>query len=127
MPGISNLMSDSASNHKLTDFVARYWHYGHILEMCEKRFTTDYCKWAKKQGYRSYERLASEILAVGQSCYKYGYLGFSVRVMPVIQPQRLSSVVKLEANSRRTWNMECHVFAAKPVMVASAILPIAHR
>lgn len=67
MPGIGNLMSDSASNHKLTDFVARYWHYGHILEMGEKRFTTDYCKWAKKQGYRVYERLASEILAVAQN------------------------------------------------------------
>lgn len=67
MPGIGNLMSDSASNHKLTDFVARYWHYGHILEMGEKRFTTDYCKWAKKQGYRMYERLASEILAVAQN------------------------------------------------------------
>ena len=67
MPGISDLMSDSASNHKLTDFVARYWHYGHILEMGEKRFTTDYCKWAKKQGYRVYERLASEILAIAQN------------------------------------------------------------
>ena len=67
MPGIGNLMSDSASNHKLTDFVARYWHYGHILEMGEKRFTADYCKWAKKQGYRVYERLASEILAVAQN------------------------------------------------------------
>lgn len=67
MPGIGNLMSDSAGNHKLTDFVARYWHYGHILEMGEKRFTTDYCKWAKKQGYRMYERLASEILAVVQN------------------------------------------------------------
>lgn len=67
MPGIVDLMSDSASNHKLTDFVARYWHYGHILEMGEKRFTSDYCKWAKKQGYRVYERLASEILAVAQN------------------------------------------------------------
>ncbi len=67
MPGIVDLMSDSASNHKLTDFVARYWHYGRILEMGEKRFTADYCKWAKKQGYRVYERLASEILAVAQN------------------------------------------------------------
>ena len=67
MPGIGDLMSDSASNHKLTDFVARYWHYGHILEMGEKRFTADYCKWAKKQGYRVYERLASEILAIAQN------------------------------------------------------------
>ena len=67
MPGIVDLMNDSASNHKLTDFVARYWHYGHILEMGEKRFTADYCKWAKKQGYRVYERLASEILAIAQN------------------------------------------------------------
>ena len=67
MPGIVDLMSDSTSNHKLTDFVARYWHYGHILEMGEKRFTADYCKWAKKQGYRMYERLASQILAAAQN------------------------------------------------------------
>lgn len=67
MPGIVNFLRDSASNHKLTDFVARYWHYGRILEMGEKRFTADYCKWAKKQGYRVYERLASEILAVAQN------------------------------------------------------------
>ena len=67
MPGIVNLMNDNTSNHKLTDFVARYWHYGHILEMGEKRFTADYFKWAKKQGYRAYERLAGEILAVAQN------------------------------------------------------------
>ena len=67
MPGIVDLMSDSTNNHKLTDFVARYWHYGHILEMGEKRFTADYCKWANKQGYRVYERLASQILAVAQN------------------------------------------------------------
>ena len=67
MPGIQNLMSDSPSNHKLTDFVDRYWHYGHILAMGEKRFLTDYCKWAKKKGYRVYERLAKEILAVAQN------------------------------------------------------------
>ena len=67
MPGIQTLMSDSSSNHKLTDFVDRYWHYGHILDMGEKKFTTDYCKWAKKKGYRVYERLAKEILAVTQN------------------------------------------------------------
>ncbi|MBR4890419.1 MAG: IS110 family transposase [Clostridia bacterium] len=67
MPGIKELMNDSPSNHKLTDFVKRYYHYGHILEMGEKHFTSDYCKWAKKQGYRVYERLAKEILAVAQN------------------------------------------------------------
>lgn len=67
MPNIKDLMNDSPSNHKLTDFVKRYYHYGHILEMGEKRFMSDYCKWAKKQGYRMYERLAKEILAVAQN------------------------------------------------------------
>lgn len=67
MPGIKDLMSDSPCNHKLTDFVKRYYHYNHILEMGEKRFTDDYCKWAKKQGYRVYEGLAKEILAVAQN------------------------------------------------------------
>ena len=67
MPGIKNLMNDSSGNHKLTDFVKRYYHYSHILEMGEKCFTSDYCKWAKKQGYRVYERLASKILAVVQN------------------------------------------------------------
>ena len=67
MPNIKDLMNDSPGNHKLTDFVKRYYHYGHILEMGEKRFTSDYCKWAKKQGYRVYERLAKEILAVAQN------------------------------------------------------------
>ena len=67
MPNIKDLMNDSPGNHKLTDFVKRYYHYGHILEMGEKRFLSDYCKWAKKQGYRVYERLASEILAVAQN------------------------------------------------------------
>ena len=67
MPGIKELMNDSPSNHKLTDFVKRYYHYGHILEMGGKRFHYDYCKWAKKQGYRVYERLAKEILAIAQN------------------------------------------------------------
>ena len=67
MPNIKDLMNDSPGNHKLTDFVKRYYHYGHILEMGEKRFISDYCKWAKKQGYRVYERLAKEILAVAQN------------------------------------------------------------
>ena len=67
MPGINSLMNDSPRNHKLSDFVKRYYHYGHILEMREKYFISDYCKWAKKQGYRVYERLASEILAVAQN------------------------------------------------------------
>lgn len=85
MPGIKELMNDSPSNHKLTDFVKRYYHFGHILEMGEKRFTSDYCKWAKKQGYRVYERLASEILAVAQNS------------IPVLPNSPVTKVVVLEA------------------------------
>ena len=85
MPGIKELMNDSPGNHKLTDFVKRYYHFGHILEMGEKRFTSDYCKWAKKQGYRVYERLASEILAVVQNS------------IPVLPNSPVTKVVVLEA------------------------------
>ena len=67
MPNINNLMQDSVSNHKLTDFVKRYIHFQNILNMGEKKFTADYCKWAKKQGYRVYERLAKEIFTMAQN------------------------------------------------------------
>lgn len=67
MPNINDLMQDSTSNHKLTDFIKRYIHYQNILDMGEKKFTADYCKWAKKQGYRVYERLAKEIFAMAQN------------------------------------------------------------
>ena len=53
MPNIQKLLSDSQSNHKLTDFVKRYWHFENILKMGKPRFVADYCKWAKKQGYRN--------------------------------------------------------------------------
>jgi len=67
MPNIQDILQDSASNHKLTDFVKRYWHDENILELGEKRFTADYCKWAKKQGYRMCERKAEEIFAIAQN------------------------------------------------------------
>ena len=67
MPGISNLLQDQKDNHKLTEFVSRYVHFQTILKMGEKRFTTDYCKWAKKMGYRCNERKAAEIFALAQN------------------------------------------------------------
>ena len=67
MPGIVNLLRDRPNNHKLTEFVVHYWHYGHIVELGEKQFTADYCKWAKKQGYRLCERLAKEIFTIAQN------------------------------------------------------------
>lgn len=67
MPNIQSILKDNASNSKLTDFVERYFHFSHILDMGEKRFTTDYCKWAKKKGYHLCERNAKEIFALAQN------------------------------------------------------------
>ena len=49
LPGMQELMSDHAGRHKLSDFVLRYCHTTHILEMGETRFRKDYCKWAEKK------------------------------------------------------------------------------
>ena len=67
MPNIQTLLSDSQSNHKLTDFVKRYWHFNRIQEMGKSRFISDYCKWAKKQGYHLNERKANDIFALSQN------------------------------------------------------------
>jgi transposase len=67
MPNIQTLLLDSQSNHKLTDFVKRYFHFENILAKGESRFVSDYCKWAKKQGYYSNERKANEIFALSQN------------------------------------------------------------
>ena len=67
MPEIQSVLNNSPSNNKLTEFVKRYWHYSHILNMGKSRFITDYCKWAKKQGYRSNERKAEVIFALSQN------------------------------------------------------------
>ena len=49
LPGMQELMNDHAGRHKLSDFVLRYRHTAHILEMGETRFRKDYCKWAEKK------------------------------------------------------------------------------
>ena len=67
MPGISNLLQNQKDNHKLTEFVDRYIHFQTILDMGEKKFTADYCKWAKKKGYRCNERKAADIFALAQN------------------------------------------------------------
>lgn len=67
MPGISNILHNQGDNHKLTEFVSRYIHFQAILNMGEKKFTGDYCKWAKKMGYRCNERKATEIFTLAQN------------------------------------------------------------
>ncbi len=61
------LMNGHAGRHKLSDFVLRYHHITHILEMGETRFRKDYCKWAEKKGYRNCERMAAHIFATAQN------------------------------------------------------------
>ena len=68
MPGIQKLLQNSAENQKLTNFVVRYYHFERICAMSEQKFINDYCKWAKKQGYRGlHERKAKEIFALAQN------------------------------------------------------------
>lgn len=67
MPEIQTLLQDQPNNHKLTEFVDKYIHFQNILDMGEKKFAADYCKWAKKKGYRYNERKAAEIFALAQN------------------------------------------------------------
>lgn len=66
MPGIQTILRDQRGNYKLSEFVSRYIHFNKIMDMGEKKFTTDYCKWAKKKGYLYNERKAAEIFALAQ-------------------------------------------------------------
>ncbi len=61
MPGITAKLADQNGRHKLTEFVYRYWHYQNILKQSKNAFTKTYSNWAKKQGYRLNESIASEI------------------------------------------------------------------
>lgn len=67
MPKINDILQNQGENHKLTEFVSRYIHFQNILDMGERKFTSDYCKWAKKKGYRLNERKAAEIFALAQN------------------------------------------------------------
>lgn len=67
MPGIKLILQDNPCNNKLTDFVLRYCHFEHILNMGKSRFISDYCKWAQKKGYRCNERKANELFALSQN------------------------------------------------------------
>lgn len=67
MPNIQSILKDNSSNFKLTDFVARYFHYQNICNMGEENFTADYCAWAKEKGYRLNERKAAQIFALAQN------------------------------------------------------------
>ena len=67
MPEIKSLLHDTKGNYKLSNFVNRYYHFENIIGMGKSRFVADYCKWAKKQGYRFNERKANEIFTLSQN------------------------------------------------------------
>lgn len=99
MPGIQKLLQNSAENQKLTNFVVRYYHFEKVCAMSEQKFINDYCKWAKKQGYRGlHERKAKEIFALAQS---------GIPVLPNTQSTKIvveevAKAVNELDNSRRT-------------------------
>ena len=66
MPGIKDIIADYNNGNKLCDFVTRYYHFDHIKKM-GKRFEADYRRWAKKKGYRKYERQLEKILSLVQN------------------------------------------------------------
>lgn len=66
MPGIKDIIADYNNGNKLCDFVTRYYHFDHIKKM-GKRFETDYRRWAKKKGYRKYERQLEKIISLVQN------------------------------------------------------------
>lgn len=67
MPGIQSVIYNHKSNRKLSNFALKYHHYDNILKMGEKKFKSNYCKWAKKQGYRNCEQTAQRIYALAQN------------------------------------------------------------
>lgn len=67
MPGISARLADQNGRHKLTEFVYRYWHFHNITNHSKAAFVRSFSSWAKKQGYRSNELIASEIYELAQT------------------------------------------------------------
>ena len=107
MPKINDVLSNQGENHKLTEFVSRYIHFQNILDMGERKFTSDYCKWAKKKGYRCNERKAIEIYALAQN---------GIPTLPNSQSVKIavSEAVKMIHSieeSRNTILAQCRIFA----------------
>lgn len=69
MPGITELVrpGDNLNKNKLLDFIEHYQHYDRITTKSEKQFVLDYCRWAKRKGYRPNESKASSIYALAKA------------------------------------------------------------
>ena len=106
MPGIQNLLQNVKENRKLTNFVLKYFHFENICSMGEKRFISNYCSWAKKQGYRGlHERKAKDIFALAQSGipvlpnsnYTKIVVEEIIRVLHEIESSRMSILTQMTA------------------------------
>lgn len=75
--------------------------------MGERRFTTDYCKWAKKQGYILYERQAKEIFALVQN----GIPALPMTASTTIVVKEAIRVVRELENSRASILAQMQTFA----------------
>ncbi|MBQ8498095.1 MAG: transposase [Clostridia bacterium] len=71
MPDIDKILSNNVSHNKLTDFVARYWHYEHILKMGKKTRILYARTFGKRDPCRSSKRYpCSSVLQCYQDrCY----------------------------------------------------------
>ena len=71
MPGITALVrtasNDNLTKNKLLDFIEHYQHYDRITAKSERHFVLDYCRWAKKKGYRPDESKAYSIYALAKA------------------------------------------------------------
>ncbi len=75
--------------------------------MGERRFTTDYCKWAKKQGYILYERQAKEIFTLDQN----GIPALPMTASTTIVVKETIKVVRELVNSRASILAQMQTFA----------------
>ena len=71
MPGITELVrtagNDNLTKNKLLDFIEHYQHYDRITAKSERQFVLNYCRWAKKKGYRPDESKACLIYALAKA------------------------------------------------------------
>lgn len=71
MPGITTLLrtagNDNLTKNKLLDFIEHYLHFDRITTKSQRQFVLDYCRWAKKKGYRPDESKACSIYALAKA------------------------------------------------------------
>ena len=71
MPGITTLLrtagNDNLTKNKLLDFIEHYLHFDRITAKSQRQFVLDYCRWAKKKGYRPDESKACSIYALAKA------------------------------------------------------------